>query len=60
MVEPMPFTFVGNVAFPLRIFMIRPYVKLRRQRNQGQREKYEGNEMNEEEDYDRIIRSLGV
>ncbi|KMQ84696.1 nuclease harbi1-like protein [Lasius niger] len=51
MVQPMPFTFVGDTAFPLRIFMMRPYAKSKRRRNQGQQEEEE--EINE--DYNRDI-----
>ncbi|CAL1687601.1 unnamed protein product [Lasius platythorax] len=57
MVQPMSFTFVGDAAFPLRIFMMRPYAKPKRRRNQGQQEEEE--EMNE--DYNRdIVGGLGL
>lgn len=53
MVQPMPFTFVGDAAFPLRTFMMRPYAKPKRRRNQEQQEE----EINE--DYNRdIVRGL--
>nr|XP_012236003.1 PREDICTED: uncharacterized protein LOC105680120 isoform X2 [Linepithema humile] len=58
MVEPMPFTFVGDAAFPLRTFMMRPYAKPKRRRNQGQQEK---GERNEENYYDRdVVVGLGM